>query len=99
MLASVACDLRTTSSVMSFNGDDAVALLCRGSFLDVIGQIGFRPSTEWGTCLTSTADNTLRRLCTVTASDPDGSDAFDPALEWEGLPVDTFSGLGARGCP
>ena len=29
--------------------------------IDVIGQIGFDPGTEWGTGLTSTADNTLRR--------------------------------------
>ena len=37
--------------------------------LDVIGQVGVDPGTEWGTGLTSTADNTLRRKSSVTAGD------------------------------
>src|SRR5262249_19169528 len=53
-----------------FNGDDAVALLHGATTLDVIGQIGLDPGTEWGTGDTSTADNTLRRLTTVTGGDP-----------------------------
>ncbi|MDT9111101.1 hypothetical protein, partial [Escherichia coli] len=44
-----------------FNGDDAVVLRKGTTTLDVIGQIGVDPGTEWGTGLTSTADNTLRR--------------------------------------
>ena len=47
--------------------------------------------------LTSTADNTLRRKAGVTAGDPDGSNAFDPAVEWDGFAVDTFGGLGYVG--
>ena len=35
--------------------------------VDVIGQIGFDPGTEWGTGLVSTADNTLRRKASVDA--------------------------------
>jgi uncharacterized protein len=77
-----------------FNGDDAVALRKGPTLVDVIGQIGFRPSTEWGSGLTSTADNTLRRKPSVTAGDPDGTDAFDPAVEWDGYATDTFDGLG-----
>jgi predicted extracellular nuclease len=77
-----------------FNGDDAVALAHGGVNIDVIGQIGLDPGAQWGTGDTSTADNTIRRLVTVTAGDPNGSDAFDPSLEWVGFPVDTFSGLG-----
>ena len=61
-----------------------------------IGQIGFDPGTEWGTGLVSTADNTLRRKATVCAGDPNGSDAFDPAVEWDGFATDTFGGLGAH---
>ena len=53
--------------------------------LDSIGQVGVDPGTEWGTGLTSTADNTLRRKATVTAGDPNGADAFDPAAEWDGF--------------
>jgi predicted extracellular nuclease len=77
-----------------FNGDDAVVLRHGSAILDVIGQIGFDPGTEWGTGLTSTADNTLRRKPTVLAGDPDGSDAFDPAVEWDGFATDAFDGLG-----
>ena len=79
-----------------FNGDDAVVLRKGTTVLDVIGQIGLDPGTEWGTGLTSTADNTLRRKATITAGDPNGSDAFDPALEWDGFAIDTFDGLGAH---
>ena len=46
--------------------------------------------------LTSTADNTLRRLPAVTAGDTDPTDAFDPAAQWAGFATDTFDGLGAH---
>lgn len=80
-----------------FNGDDAVALVKGGVIVDVIGQIGVDPGTEWGTGLASTADNTLRRNAGITTGDTDGSNPFDPAAEWTGFPVDTFDGLGAHG--
>jgi len=79
-----------------FNGDDAVVLRKGTTTLDVIGQIGFDPGTAWGSGLVSTADNTLRRLSTVCAGDPDGSNAFDPAIEWQGFSTNTFDGLGAH---
>ena len=79
-----------------FNGDDAVVLRKGTTDIDVIGQIGFDPGTEWGSGLTSTADNTLRRNSTICAGDPNGADAFDPALEWEGFATNTFDGLGAH---
>jgi uncharacterized protein len=79
-----------------FNGDDAVALTKAGTDVDVIGQIGFDPGTQWGSGDSSTADNTLRRRSTISTGDTDGTNAFDPAAEWEGLPADTFDGLGAH---
>ncbi|CAG0947707.1 hypothetical protein ANRL1_04454 [Anaerolineae bacterium] len=79
-----------------FNGDDAVVLRKGTTSIDVIGQIGFDPGTEWGTGLTSTADNTLRRKSTIQAGDPNGGDAFDPAIEWDGFATDTFDGLGSH---
>lgn len=78
-----------------FNGDDAVALVKNGVIVDVIGQIGFDPGTEWGSGLTSTADNTLRRKGTITAGDTNGTDAFDPAVEWDGFATNAFDGLGS----
>jgi len=78
-----------------FNGDDAVVLRKDATIIDVIGQIGVDPGSQWGIDLTSTADNTLRRKPTIEAGDANGSDAFDPSLEWEGYAIDTFDGLGA----
>ncbi len=84
-----------------YNGDDAVVLRQGTNIIDAIGQIGFDPGTEWGTGLTSTADNTLRRKASVCAGDPNGSDVFDPSIEWDGYATDTFDGLGAHAttCP
>ncbi len=79
---------------LGFNGDDAVVLSRGTAVLDVIGQIGSDPGTQWGSDLASTADNTLRRKACVAGGDPDGSNAFDPASEWEGFANDAVAGLG-----
>ena len=79
-----------------FNGDDAVTLRKGTTVIDSIGQIGFDPGTEWGTGLTSTADNTLRRKLLIEAGDANGSDLFDPAVEWDGFATDNSRGLGAH---
>ena len=94
--ATILAQADQTSSAGWFNGDDAVVLRKGTTIVDVIGQIGFDPGTEWGTGLTSTADNTLRRKPTITAGDPTGSDPFDPAVEWDGFATDTFGGLGSH---
>ncbi|MFD7261159.1 lamin tail domain-containing protein [Streptomyces sp. NPDC059874] len=83
-----------TSTLSFFNGNDAVVLRNGTTVIDSIGQVGFDPVTEWGTGLTSTADNTLRRKTGVQAGDTNPSDTFDPAVEWDGFPIDTFSDLG-----
>lgn len=83
-----------TSSASWFNGDDAVALVKNGVVVDVIGQIGLDPGSEWGSGLASTADNTLRRLATTCVGDPNGADAFDPAAGWSGFATDAVDGLG-----
>ncbi len=85
-----------TSGAGLWNGDDAVVLTKDGTAVDVIGQVGVDPGTEWGSGLTSTADNTLRRKSTISAGDTDGSDAFDPAVEWDGFAGNTFDGLGSH---
>ena len=88
-----------TNSGSWYNGDDAVVLRkggATGTIVDVIGQIGFDPGTEWGTGLTSTADNTLRRKATDCFGDTNGADVFDPALRFDGFATDDFSGLGSH---
>lgn len=94
--ATILAQADQTSGAGWFNGDDAVVLRKGSTIIDVIGQIGFDPGTEWGTGLESTADNTLLRLDTVCAGDPNGANVFDPATEWDGYITDTFGGLGAH---
>ena len=94
--ATILAQADQTNGAGWFNGDDAVVLRHGTTVLDVIGQIGFDPGTEWGSGLTSTADNTLRRMANITAGDPDGSDVFDPAAQWDGYATDTFDGLGSH---
>lgn len=81
-----------------FNGDDALVLVKSAgtAVVDSIGQVGVDPGTEWGTGITSTADNTLRRASGVCVGDPVTNDAFDPAAEWTGFANDTFDGLGTH---
>ncbi len=88
-----------TSTSAFYNGDDAVVLRkggASGTILDVFGQIGVDPGTAWGSGATSSVNTTLRRQATICAGDPDGTDAFDPADEWDGFAQDTFDGLGAH---
>ena len=94
--AAILAQADLTSGAGFFNGDDAVVLRRGTTVLDVIGQIGFDPGSEWGSGLTSTADNTLRRKAAIETGDPDGSNAFDPAAEWDGFATDTFDGLGSH---
>lgn len=79
-----------------FNGDDAIVLEKAGVVIDSLGQVGFDPGAEWGTGLTSTADNTLRRNASVCSGDTNTADTFDPAAQWTGFAADTFDGLGAH---
>ena len=89
-----AADQTTTNFL--FNGNDAIALRRDGVVIDVIGQIGDDPGAAWAGGGVSTQDGTMRRKADVMAGDPDGSDPFDPAAEWDGFPPDTFDGLGAH---
>src|SRR6478735_5229526 len=83
------------SSAAWYNGDDAITLVHGDTTLDAIGQIGVDPGSEWGTGLTSTADNTLRRKESIQAGDTNGGDVFDPTIEWDGFAIDSFEGVGA----
>jgi predicted extracellular nuclease len=86
----------TNGSVVNFNGDDAVVLKNAGMVADVIGQVGSDPGSYWGSGDVTTQNHTLRRKGIIEAGDTNGSDAFDPASEWDGYPQDTFDGLGTH---
>jgi predicted extracellular nuclease len=97
--AAILAQADLTSGAGLFNGDDAVVLRsggAGGAVVDSIGQVGVDPGTEWGSGLISTADNSLRRLGSVTSADTDPADAFVyPATQWAGR-ADTFDGLGSH---
>jgi hypothetical protein len=92
-----ACD--QTSANLVFDGNDAISLRCNGTRVDIIGQnTGTSPGTEWGDATVGTADQTLRRKCSVTHGDTNGTDAFVPSVEWVSVGTGVTSGLGSATC-
>lgn len=87
-----------TSGSLNMNGDDAIALVFAGATIDVVGQIGVDPGTEWaGTgCSQGTADGTLIRKPALICPAFDGLTNFDPASQWDCYPADIFSEIGAH---
>ncbi len=77
-----------------FNGNDAVVLKKNGVVVDSIGKIA--ENVEWGSGNASTQDNTMRRKSSVVSGDTDPNDAYDPTIEWDGFPQNTFGGLGSH---
>jgi hypothetical protein len=84
------------STASLFSGNDAVELAKDGSPIDVIGEIGVDPgsSTGWTMNGVSTINQTLRRKSTISSGDADGSNAFDPSLEWDSFAANTEDDLG-----
>lgn len=88
-----------SSSVVNFNGNDAVVLRkggAAGPIVDVIGEVGFNPGTQWGSGDTSTLDRTIRRKSIVCSGDVVSTNAFHVEPEWDGFPQNTFGGLGSH---
>lgn len=79
-----------------FNGDDALALYKGTTLIDVFGQIGLDPGTGWGTAPNVTVDKTLVRKSTITQGDANGSDTFNPSLEWDFFSTNTYDYLGSH---
>ena len=77
------------STVINFNGDDAIVLKKDRTVIDSIGQAGTR--------VESLKDITLIRNNEVTTGDTNIYDHFDPAIEWTALPKDDSSNLGIHG--
>lgn len=93
-------DLLTGS--LSFNGDDAVELYntSTASMVDLVGNIGCDPGSEWSNSGNSTQNNTIVRnanVCSGVTSDPSGSCPF-PTLgtEWVQYATDDVSDLGSH---
>jgi len=93
-----------TNSPMYFNGDDAFVLVKNGNqILDLVGKIGEDPGGGWwqpGDTTTRwwTQDNTLIRKQEILHGVATNPDVFDPSLEWDSLPANTFTELGEHIC-
>lgn len=93
-----------SNSPMYFNGDDAFVLVKDNvTILDIVGRIGEDPGSGWwvpGDPFTRwwTTDNTLIRKSAVQHGVMTNPDVFDPSLEWDSLPNNTFSELGTHSC-
>ncbi len=80
-------------TITTFNLDNLFDLVLNTpTNIDVFGQVGFDPGTQWGP--PDTANNTLRRKPDVCQGDTNETDSFDPAVEWLGYGEDEFSNLG-----
>lgn len=85
-----------TSTITYYNGDDAVVLKNGTTVIDVIGQVGTDPGSNWSANGVSTGEMTLVRMSSIEAGDANGDDAFDPSVEWIGYPQNTDTYIGAH---
>ncbi len=96
---------------MYYNGDDAITLerTTGGTIVDIIGEVGVDPGTAWTDDPTAnytdanggswwTANHTLVRKAAVMQGVVNNPSPFNVTLEWDSLPINTWSGLGQHDC-
>lgn len=96
------------TAVMYFNGDDALALVRIQPYaiVDIFGKIGEDPGTCWTDVFPFTdaqgaywtKDHSMPRKSNVTGGVTTNPTAFDPTLEYDSLPENTWTGLGQHDC-
>ncbi|MFG1496356.1 ExeM/NucH family extracellular endonuclease [Saccharospirillum sp. HFRX-1] len=75
-----------TASVTFFNGNDVLLLKQNGTVVDRIGELG--NDDYFG------GEVTLVRKAGITQGDPQYNTPFDPSIQWDSYPQDTFAYLG-----
>ena len=88
------------------NGNDALALEKNGVKVDIFGKIGEDPGQSWSDVFPYTdaqgawwtKDQTLQRKASTMGGVTLNPTAFNPTVEWDSLPKDTWTGLGAHTC-
>ncbi len=90
------------------NGDDAICLVRVSPYaiIDIYGKIGEDPGQSWSDVFPYTdaqgawwtKDHTLVRKSVVTGGTTTNPSAFDVTAQYDSLPEDTWSGLGAHTC-
>jgi len=85
----------TLHSLTFYNGDDAVYLvkISTGDTLDIIGEIGVDPGSNWTVGTGATGEFTLVRKTTVFQGQTDWSIG---STEWDVFPQNTTDSLGAH---
>ncbi|MCD2258859.1 HYR domain-containing protein [Psychroserpens luteolus] len=86
-----------TSGSITFNGDDAMVLFKDGTAIDIFGQIGNDPGSQWSVGGNMTANRTLIRNSDVLVGNTINTPGF-PTLgtEWTEFPEDDISNLGSH---
>ncbi|MDO7536876.1 ExeM/NucH family extracellular endonuclease [Acinetobacter pittii] len=69
-------------AALSFNGDDAVVLVYKGTPVDHFGRIGERPEAGWGTAVSSLGNSFKRNETENPALSIDATAAFDLDRSW-----------------
>lgn len=93
VLKTYADTLLSGFSVVNFNGDDAVILRNFNDTLDIIGEPGVDPGTNWPVGSGATSEFTLVRKNFVYEGSLDWSVG---ATQWEVFPQNTFDSLGVH---
>lgn len=85
----------TLHSLTYFNGDDALSIydISLGQLIDVIGEIGNDPGTNWTVGAGATSEFTLVRKVTVQEGTTNWTTG---ATQWDVFPQNTFTYLGAH---
>jgi hypothetical protein len=108
------CPDYNISNAWYFNGNDAVVLargsvndIANSIIVDVFGKVGEDPVGGWNDNAASgftssgyswTEDHTLIRKNTVLTGDISPVDLFNPSLEWDSIPEDSWLNLGSHDC-
>ena len=96
---------------LHMNGNDAIILTKNGATIDAFGTVGQDPGDPGGWTDDASAgftiangaepwtkDHTLIRKSSVLKGDDDYLDLFNPSVEWDSLPNQTWSKLGSHAC-
>ncbi|WP_299274548.1 HYR domain-containing protein [uncultured Psychroserpens sp.] len=97
--ATIYAGATTVLSAVNWNGDDAIELfkISTGSAVDIFGEIGVDPGSQWTVSGNNTQDQTLVRNADVLAGNTVNSSGF-PTLgtEWIESAQDDVSNLGSH---
>ena len=93
--ANIIAQADTTNAATFFNGDDAVALIntTTGDTLDIIGEIGVDPGTNWAVGSGATSEHTLVRNPNINGGTTDWVTSVG---QWTVFPQDMTDSLGAH---